>query len=256
MVILSSPGYAIKKGISLREAETYLAALRECGVKGELQEESQPLAIDLPDISQTAAASNQIVQPSSSEKDELIRRLADYEKISGFLWLALGIIQVLSVFAIIAGIWNLVICSTRFKMAGRIRRREASVPTDYEGVALLVILGVINLFFGGVIGVLFVAFDFFVRDKVLSNKHLFDYVDTQKIAATVASRPDAGFSFREPMSFPKGSALYDANGIRLVVLPDYSVVADSDGIPLVYESAADYRTRTGDRSDWTMVKEW
>jgi hypothetical protein len=37
----------------------------------------------------------------------------------------------------------------------------------------LVIIGVINLVLGGFIGVLFVGFDFYIRDKVLTNAHIF-----------------------------------------------------------------------------------
>ena len=36
------------------------------------------------------------------------------------------------------------------------------------------IIGLINLLLGGLIGVLFVTFDFIIRDKVLSNRRLFN----------------------------------------------------------------------------------
>jgi hypothetical protein len=37
----------------------------------------------------------------------------------------------------------------------------------------LIVIGVINLALGGVVGVVFVAFDFYIRDKILTNAYLF-----------------------------------------------------------------------------------
>ena len=111
---------------------------------------------------------------SGNQSDEtLIRQIADYEKLSGILWIGLGVIQVLTVIAVIAGIWNLYAGYTRIKAQPLILARHKSVPDSFESINGLVIIGLINLILGGVIGVLFVAFDYVIRDKVLSNKHLF-----------------------------------------------------------------------------------
>jgi hypothetical protein len=126
------------------------------------------------------------VEPENLHDEQTIRRIAAYEKISACLWLAIAILQVLSLWGIVAGIWNLMACYSRFQMVGRIRRREPSVPGDYEGILHLVALALVNLFLGGVIGAPIVVFDFVIRDKVLSNRHLFDYVDVEKVAATIA----------------------------------------------------------------------
>ena len=37
----------------------------------------------------------------------------------------------------------------------------------------LVVIGVVNLFFGAVFGLLFVGFDFYIRDLVLTNREIF-----------------------------------------------------------------------------------
>ncbi len=57
---------------------------------------------------------------------------------------------------------------------GVISMRHASVPMMFENISGLVIIGVLNFLLGGFIGVLFVGFDFYVRDQVLSNARLFN----------------------------------------------------------------------------------
>ena len=105
---------------------------------------------------------------------ETIRRIADYERLSAILWMILGLVQILSIVAIIAGVWTVFAAWSRFRRVPFIRERDCRVPETYEGVAGLVIIGLVNLFLGGLIGVVFVIFDFIVRDKVLSNRHLFN----------------------------------------------------------------------------------
>jgi GYF domain 2 len=108
-------------------------------------------------------------------QDELtVRRIADYERISGILWILFGIIQICMIYTIIAGVWNVIAGISRISMSRSIRKRNAGVPAAFEGVGQLVVIGIINLVFGAVIGLIFVALDFYVRDKVLSNRHLFN----------------------------------------------------------------------------------
>jgi hypothetical protein len=56
----------------------------------------------------------------------------------------------------------------------KIVARRADVPRDFEGVTGLIVIGIVNLLLGGVVGILCVAFDFYIRDCVLSNRHLSD----------------------------------------------------------------------------------
>ena len=63
---------------------------------------------------------------------------------------------------------------SRFRMAKLIEQRRKVVVSSYEGIARLIVTGLINLFFGMAIGALWVIFDFVIRDKVLKNRHLFD----------------------------------------------------------------------------------
>jgi len=63
---------------------------------------------------------------------------------------------------------------SRFRMAKLIEQRRKVVVNSYEGIARLIVVGLVNLFFGMVIGALWVIFDFVIRDKVLKNRRLFD----------------------------------------------------------------------------------
>jgi hypothetical protein len=105
--------------------------------------------------------------------EQTIRRIADYERISGVLWLIIGIIQIATIIGAIAGIWNVIAATTRFRRSKQVRARYPGIPKSFEPIVGLVIVGVVNLLFGGVIGVIFVGFDFYIREKVLSNAHLF-----------------------------------------------------------------------------------
>jgi hypothetical protein len=115
--------------------------------------------------------------PRYDAGEQTIRRIADYERVSGILWLILGIVQVLMIVTIIVGIWNIVAAVSRLNMRPMILARNARVPAAYEGVTQLIVIGALNLLLGGVIGVLFVIFDFIIRDMVLGNRHLFDKAD-------------------------------------------------------------------------------
>ena len=124
---------------------------------------------------------------AQNEQDNLIRRVADYERISGIFWIVLGVIQVCMVFTAIAGIWNIFAGVSRRNAAKRIRDRDPNIPAEFDGIAQLVIIGLINLMLGGVIGVLFIAFDFYIRDLVLTNAHLFSGVAKRSLDSTAAS---------------------------------------------------------------------
>lgn len=112
--------------------------------------------------------------PMESPEEATIRRIAEYERISAIVWTVIAIIQILSVVAIIAGLWNLVAAWTRFRIVPHIQARNCRVPEAFEGITGLVVIGLINLFLGGVVGVIGIVLDFVVRDHVLKNRHLFD----------------------------------------------------------------------------------
>lgn len=116
-----------------------------------------------------------------TQSDEhTIRRINDYLRISGILWIILGVLQIASICAFwlpgpLIGAWNMYAGFTNLKAADRVLARDATIPQQFEGIAGLILIAVFNLVLGGVIGILFVVLDFLARDKILSNRHLFTH---------------------------------------------------------------------------------
>lgn len=113
------------------------------------------------------------VSGAESFDQTLCRRLSDYARWSGWAWLTLGVLQVLSVVGVIAGLWNIYVATTRIKWAPQIAARQYTVPRAVESLVGYAVIGVINLFFGAAIGIAFVLVDLYVRDQILKNRHLF-----------------------------------------------------------------------------------
>ena len=108
-----------------------------------------------------------------TSEETLVRQIADYERISGIVWIVLGVLQILSLVGVFAGIWNIFAGRSRLKLYPLIAARDASVPAVFESLSGLVVIGIINILLGGFIGVICIGFDFYIREKVLSNAHLF-----------------------------------------------------------------------------------
>lgn len=109
-----------------------------------------------------------------NNNEVIIRRIADYEKVARVCWLIIAIIQILSIIGIIAGIWNIIAVASRWDMPKKILNKDYDVPEIYKPLSGLIIIGIINFIFGAFIGLLFIIMDFFVRDQVLKNSHLFN----------------------------------------------------------------------------------
>jgi hypothetical protein len=58
-------------------------------------------------------------------------------------------------------------------MSKHIYARDPRVPASFEPTGQLIVIGLINPLLGGVIGVIFVGLDFFIRYQVLANARLF-----------------------------------------------------------------------------------
>ena len=114
------------------------------------------------------------VATATGAPEDTVRRIADYERVSGILWIVIGVFQCLTLIGIIAGIWNIFAGISRIRIVPTILQRDPRVPAAFEGIGQLIVIGIINLMLGGVVGVLFVIFDFVIRDMVLRNRHLFE----------------------------------------------------------------------------------
>lgn len=104
------------------------------------------------------------------------KTLSEREKTAGIIWLVIGILQCLSCVAIICGAWNIYAATTRFKQAQSVLNPWKGIVATYDAWQKNIIIGiVINVLFGGVIGVAGSLYDFLaVRDYVLSNKKVFE----------------------------------------------------------------------------------
>lgn len=122
-------------------------------------------------------------------EDTTIRRIADYERVSGILWIVLGVLQCISLVGIVAGIWNIVAGISRVRSTSAILARDPGVPAMFEGIAGLIVIGIVNLLLGGAIGVIFIVFDFVIRDMVLNNRHLFERKGTPPLVANTIQSP-------------------------------------------------------------------
>jgi hypothetical protein len=130
-------------------------------------------------------------QRSPTDQGQLtVRRLYDYEHRSGIAWIVLGGIQVLSVIGILAGAWNIYAGLRRLKIADRIKAQDKNIPAAFESLAGYIVIGLINLLFGAVIGIVLVGVDLWVRQQVLDNARLFStpkaHTDTSGFAVVTS----------------------------------------------------------------------
>jgi hypothetical protein len=126
--------------------------------------------------------------------DAFAKQLATYEKVSGWLWIGLGIVQVLTLWLAVAGAWNIYAGITRIRSAKVIEARDYRVPQAFSGVTQYVVLGVLNALLGAWIGLLILGLDFWIRSRVLANAEMFDqiYEPHNSNAVTHSQRqPDA-----------------------------------------------------------------
>jgi hypothetical protein len=110
------------------------------------------------------------------EAERFRAKLAGYERLSATVWLVIAIVQCLSVVAIVAGIWNVFASISRFRLSRAIREGHPGIARAYEeGLWMLIVMGCVNFFLGGFIAAAWIGFDFFVRRRVLANRHLLEH---------------------------------------------------------------------------------
>lgn len=124
-----------------------------------------------------------ITQPQNKERDDVLRKIAEYENTSGIIWIAIGVIQCLSLVGIICGIWNIIVGNQRLKYSKTlISKPDEICKTFEEQLNSLIIILIINIFLGAVIGVIGAFFDLFVRNYVIEKKDIIsgNYVSNAK----------------------------------------------------------------------------
>lgn len=105
--------------------------------------------------------------------------LASREKVAAIIWLVIGIMQVLSFAGIFCGAYNIFASVSRFKQAKLVLTPYPGFVKSYDKWLTNIIIGiVINVIFGGVIGVACSIYDLIaVRGYVLENKKTFDEIE-------------------------------------------------------------------------------
>lgn len=107
--------------------------------------------------------------------DEMIaKRIRDHAKTCAILWVVCGALQVLTCVGIIAGVWNIVIGVRALKSVENIQVGNRAVYDSYDnGLTMLIVGAVINFVFGLIVGCALSAYEFYIRDQVLKNRHVF-----------------------------------------------------------------------------------
>lgn len=113
----------------------------------------------------------------TTNKQYQANRLAGYERTSAIIWLLISIIQIMSIYLMIAGVWNLFAAMSFFKLEKKILNRDADVPQIYESITELIIIAIINILFGGIFGIILVGFNFWIRSEILAHRDIFDNIN-------------------------------------------------------------------------------
>ena len=113
-------------------------------------------------------------QVSEESSDGLVNTLSTRYNTYGIIWLVIGIIQIVSVACIPVGIWNLYAAYTNIKYSKAIKHNPTNIVASHTPVTGAVICLIINLLFGGIIGVAGSIYYFIaIRGLVMENKNAF-----------------------------------------------------------------------------------
>jgi hypothetical protein len=114
--------------------------------------------------------------PVVAEKDmRAVRQIVGLERVTAVVWVVIAIIQIIGVVTIPFGIWNIMVCINRFRRAEAIEALHPDIPTAFEReLGSIIIFIALNLFLGGVIGVVACIMDLAVRSQVLRMRHVFE----------------------------------------------------------------------------------
>ena len=112
----------------------------------------------------------------SDEKSagDLVNTLSVRYNTYGIIWIVIEIIQIISVACIPVGVWNLYAAYTNIKYGKSIRRNPTNIVASHIPLTGIIIVLVINLLFGGVVGVAgSIYYLFAIRAFVMENKDAF-----------------------------------------------------------------------------------
>lgn len=124
--------------------------------------------------------------PDRSNPQAVRDHLSKLENISSILWIILSIGMCATCFGALLGLYNLSITVRRRRDVRALRDGWNDIPQRYDDrEAEVYILLIANLVFGGALGVPLAFLDYYIRDKVLQHRELFD-------GAVPGTMPDTG----------------------------------------------------------------
>ena len=112
------------------------------------------------------------------DKNTVLQNISNKEKVGGIIWIVVASLQLLIGLAynwitLIIGIWNLIMGITTITNAGKMEQRANNIVEEYEkNLTNIIIFLVVNIFIGGLIGVIGAIYDLVVRNYVLSNRNI------------------------------------------------------------------------------------
>lgn len=112
------------------------------------------------------------------DRNTVLKNISDKEKVGGIIWIVVATIQLLigltyNWITMFVGIWNLVFGIIRITNAGKMEQRANGIVEAYEKtLASIIIFLVLNIFVGGIIGVVGAIYDLVVRSYVLNNRNV------------------------------------------------------------------------------------
>ena len=90
---------------------------------------------------------------------------------SNVIWLILGVLQCVALYAAAAGVWNVINAIVALRNVKNIQPGNAGVvPYFDQRRTWLIVLAVVNIVLGGVVGVLLVLGEWSLREFVLRNR--------------------------------------------------------------------------------------
>jgi len=121
------------------------------------------------------SSSNQSTGSNINDPERILKQIYDREHLSSIFWIVFGVLQCCTGYLAIAGIWNIINGFLSRKLLEKIKRKDSDIPEVYDKSSSgIVIIGVVNIFLGGLIGVAFAVYDYYLRKLVLENKALFN----------------------------------------------------------------------------------
>ncbi len=104
-----------------------------------------------------------------------IRDLAGLERINAVLWIVIATLQIVSMVFALVGLYNIVVCINSFRRAKAYEDLEPGIPEqEQHALGSIILFTFINLFLGGVIGVVSCILALVIRSRILKLREAFE----------------------------------------------------------------------------------